>query len=251
MEDGMGVAKLAIGLLLLPAGAAHAQEVKDALFPTITVASEYRFDGASNSSGEPVVQGSLYWWRPDHFYAGVFLTTVDYYGFYDPDTSYEIDLYGGYNWDFGAPYFEMGGDATRVTAEVMATFFPDQGPPGPTYDFVQAKLQIQHRTGPLTLRAEAGFTPEAAYNGGPSWKSEIGGKYAVADWLTLGGEYGYREMDHSADRSWWDIGATASFGQVDFDLRYYDTDLDFVECGFSRNCSSALVGSISWNPWKG
>ena len=61
----------------------------------------------------------------------------------------------------------------------------------------------------------------------------------------------YREAERRPDRSWWDIGATATFGQVDVDLRYYDTDLDYAECGFSPNCSSAVVGSISWNPWKG
>src|SRR5262249_17787047 len=158
------------------------QAPSDAIFPTLTLASEYRFDGQSNSSGEPVAQASLYWWRPDHFYAGVFLTNVDYSGFGDPDTSYEVDVYAGYNWDIGVPYFEMGGDATRVSFEVMASLFPDQGPPGPTFNFVQFKTAIQHRRGDLTLRAETAFTPEAAYNGGPSWKAETGARYALADW---------------------------------------------------------------------
>lgn len=228
---------------------AFAQE--SALYPTLTVASEYRYDGTSSSSGEPVVQASLYWWRPDHFYAGVFLSTVDYSGFYDPDTSYEVDIYAGYNFDFGQPYFEMPGNATRISIEGMYTIFPDQGPPGPTFDFFQAEVAIQHRTGPLTLRAETSYVPQASYDAGYAVKLEGGARYQLTPWLIASGEYGYREAERRPDRSWWDIGATASFGQFDIDLRYYDTDLDYIECGFSSNCSSALVGSISWNPWKG
>src|ERR1700733_8701480 len=96
------------------------------LSPTLTTASQYRYDGVSNSSGKPVAQASLYWWRRDHLFAGVFVSTVDMSAFYDPDTSYEVDLYAGRNWDFGAPYFEMGGDATRLTLEAMYSSFPDK-----------------------------------------------------------------------------------------------------------------------------
>lgn len=254
-----------IGLALQAAFVAHAQTAPeatqqaapgeaapgDAIFPTLTLASEYRYDGASNSSGEPVAQASLYWWRPDHFFAGAFLTTVDYSGFYDPDTSYEIDIYAGYNFDFGQPYFEMPGDATRLQLRAMYTAFPDQGPPGPTYNFLQLQAALINRTGPLTLRTELAYVPEASYGGGPSWKSEAGAGYALAPWLSLSGEYGYRENDIAADRSWWDIGATLNFGQIDLDLRYYDTDLDYAECGFSTNCDGGFVAALSWNPWKG
>lgn len=230
---------------------AQPQAIPDALYPTLTIASEYRYDGASSSSGEPVVQASLYWWRPDHAFAGVFLTSVDYSGFHDPDTSYEVDVYAGYNFDFGQPYFEMGGNATRLQLRAMYTMFPDQGPPGPTYDFLQLQAALINRAGPLTLRTELAYVPEAPYAGGPSWKAEAGAAYALLDWLTLSGEYGYRENDIAADRSWWDAGVTLNFGQLDLDLRYYDTDLDFVACGFSANCDGGFVAALSWNPWKG
>ena len=243
--------KTALGLALLQAGHAHAQSPKPALYPTLIVTSDYRYDGASNSSGNPAVQASLYLWRPDHIYAGIFLTSVDFSGYYDPDTSYEVDIYAGYNWDFGKPYFEMSGDATRVSVQAMYTLFPDQGPPGPTYDFLQLKGELQHRTGRLTLRAETAYVPQSSYGAGFAWKYEGGAKYALTQWLSLSGEYGYRENQRKPDRSWWDIGAIASWGQFDLDLRYYDTDLDYVECGFSPNCSSAVVASLSWNPWKG
>jgi len=234
-----------------PSSEPYLKPPKDKLYTTLTYATEYRYDGQSNSSGKPVAQASLYWWRPDNFFAGAFATTVDYSGYYDPETSYEIDVYAGYNWDIGVPYFEMGGDATRVTVELMGSFFPDQGPPGPTYDFVQLKTMLQSRRGPVIVRAEMAYVPEASYGGGQSWKAEAGARYTLNDWLAFSGEYGYRETERSSDRSWWDIGVTATFDQFDFDLRYYATDLEYAECGFSSNCKPAIVGAISWHPWRG
>lgn len=221
------------------------------LYPTLTLASEYRYDGVSNSSGEPALQASLYWWRPDHFFAGVFATSVDFSGFYDPDTSYEIDVYAGYNWDFGPPYFEMGGDATRLSLTIMYTMFPDQGPPGPTYNFVQFTARAQHRVDWLTLRGETSFVPEASYGAGHALKFEAGAEAAPTKWLTLGGEVGFREAERRPDRFYWDIGATFHAGPVDFDIRYHDTDLGFIECGFNANCGPAVVVKASLNFWGG
>lgn len=216
----------------------------------MTLASEYRFDGVSNSSGEPALQASIYWWRPDHFYAGVFATSVDFRGFYDPDTSYEIDLYAGYNLDLGAAPFEAGGDATRLSFEVMYTVFPDQGPAGPTYNFVQFTGRAQHRTEALTLRAELSFVPEASFGAGRAVKVEGGIAYRAADWLKASGEIGFRDVERGADRLYWDAGATVTIGAVDLDVRYHDTDLDFVACGFSANCGPSVVVKASWNLWK-
>ncbi len=48
------------------------------LFPGITLTSDYRYEGVSESSGHPAVQGYVHWYRPDGFYAGVFATQVDF-----------------------------------------------------------------------------------------------------------------------------------------------------------------------------
>ena len=232
-------------LMLVPA---KAQEWGK-LYPSIAVASEYRYDGVSNSSGNPALQASLYWWRPDHFFAGVFATTVDFGGFHDPDTSCEIDIYAGYNWDFGPPYFEMEGDATRVALQVMYTLFPDQGPRGPTYDFLQLTARAEHRVRKLTLRAEASYVPEASFGAGRAIKLEGGAELRLASWARLSSEVGYRESEKGADRTYWDIGATVDYRRASLDIRYHDTDLDFVTCGFSTNCASSIVVTATWRFW--
>jgi uncharacterized protein (TIGR02001 family) len=241
---------LALTALCLATGTATAADGDwGRLYPTLILTSDYRYDGNSNSSGEPALQASLYWWRPDHFYAGIFATSVDFSGYYDPDTSYEIDVYAGYNWDFGAPYFEMGGDATRLAFEVMYTMFPDQGPPGPTYDFVQLTARALHRVDRLTLRGETSFVPEASYGAGYAVKVEAGAQLRVTEWLDVGGEIGLRESELRADRTYWDVGASLKFGSFALDVRYHETDLTFVECGFSANCSPGFAVKASWNFW--
>lgn len=247
----MKLAVLALAGAAMAGAQAEAQQMKQQLYPMLRLSSEYRYDGTNNSSGEPSVQASLYLWRPDHVYAGLWVASVDYSGYRDPDTTHEVVVYAGRKFDFGAPYFEMPGNNTRLQLEGMYTFFPDRGPPGPTFDFFQAKASLTQRLDRLTLRGETAYVPQASYGAGFAWKVEGGAEYRLTDWLKLSGEYGYRDSQRRSDRSWRDIGATASAGQFEFDLRWFDTDLDFAECGFSANCDGGLVGSVSWNlpPW--
>src|SRR5690242_10077985 len=90
------------GLLLALVAAAlpspgQAQSSRGGLFSFVGVTSDYRYQGVSNSDGEPALQANIHWWRPDGLYLGLFATQVD---FNDPgDTSYELDLYGGKNFD--------------------------------------------------------------------------------------------------------------------------------------------------------
>src|SRR4051812_38544706 len=65
------------------------------LFSAVTLASDYRYQGVSESLGRPVVQGYVHWWRPDGFYAGVFAAQADFG--YVGAPSYEIDAYAGKN----------------------------------------------------------------------------------------------------------------------------------------------------------
>ena len=227
-------------------GLSGAAQAEGRLYPAFSVATEYRFDGVSSSSGAPVVQAGLHWWRPDKFFAGVYATTVDYSGFYDETTSYEVDFYAGRNWDFGGPDFYAGAH-TRLSLQGMYVIFPDNETPGPTYDFLQAKARLQHRVGKWRVEASTSFTPQASYGAGRAWLARAGAAHEPTSWLALDGNVGVRHAENRADRTFWDMGATATIGQVALDLRYYDTDLSYVECGYSANCDSALVGKLTWN----
>src|SRR4030095_3329018 len=67
----------------------------------VFLTSDYRYDGQSLNSHKPTVQASLYWWRPDNFYAGVWMSRVDFSDLGDPTTSFEVEVYGGRNLHVG------------------------------------------------------------------------------------------------------------------------------------------------------
>ena len=155
---------LALAAVLLPTGA-QAQSNRGGLFSSVGLTSDYRYQGVSNSDGNPALQGYVHWWRPDGFYAGLFATQVD---FDDPgDTSYELDLYGGKN-------FDLKDGKTRLTAEAMFTAFPNEHVWGPTYNFIQFKAAARRTEGPWVLTTTGSFVPEASYGAGEAggWRAK-------------------------------------------------------------------------------
>jgi uncharacterized protein (TIGR02001 family) len=207
------------------------------LFPSVTAASEYRFDGYSNSGREPAFQTSLYLWRPDNFYAGIFTSTVKMNA---PGTpSWEIDYYLGKT-------FET--KTTRYTLEAMYTAFPDDDIYGPTLDFWQikaaAKRKIDDR---LTLGLTGAYVPEGSYRSGVAIKLVGDGSYKLTPWLSLNGAIGKRWIERGYDRTFWDGGVALSWKALVLDIRYVDTDLTPAECFFSDACESAVVSKLTFN----
>ena len=227
---------IALAGALLAAQTAQAQSSWGGIFTSVNLASDYRYQGVSSSDGNPVTQASIYWWRPDNFYAGVFLSEVD---FDDPGhTSYEVDLYGG-------RHFDLNGKKTRVTLEGMFTAFPDEHVYGPTYNFVQAKLAARHTEDRLTLGAVASYVPEASYGSGVAWRAEGEAAYALTPNLAVKGGVGRRWIERGYDRTYWNLGAVTTWKTLALDVRYVDTDLSRAECGGRDWCAPAVVGTLT------
>jgi len=206
-----------------------------ALYPSVVVTSDYRFDGISSSDNHPVLQGSLYWWRPNKTYAGLWASGVDYQ---DGGTSYEIDVYAGRHVDL---------KATRITLEAMASVFPDQATPGPTYDFVQAKVKVARPLGRGRLTGSAAFTPNASYTAGRAWRLEAEAAYPLSKTLTLNASIGRRIAERSPDRTFWQVGATATWRQTSLSVRYVGNSLDPDTCYLPRACKPAVTATLMTN----
>jgi uncharacterized protein (TIGR02001 family) len=223
---------LALALALVDC--AGAQDEWGRLYGALGVTSDYRYNGVSYSDGSPALQGYLHWWRPDGFYAGLWVTGVE---FNDPqNTSVEGDLYAGRN-------FELG--RTRITVETLYTFFPDTSTPGPTYDFLQLKLRVARSFRAFTLGAMSAWTPEASYAAGTAWRATIDAAYDIDQRLKLTANVGRRWGERGVDRSYWDAGITASAQHLSLDVRYVDTNLARRECGVGK-CSAAVVATLMW-----
>jgi uncharacterized protein (TIGR02001 family) len=207
------------------------------LFSAVTLASDYRYQGVSESRGRPVVQGYLHWWRPDGFYAGVFATQVDF-GYAGAPT-YEIDSYAGKNLQFD-------GGKTELKLEAMYTVFPDNRTPGPTFDFIQAKAQVKRTAGPWTVIGLTAYVPESSYGSGPLHRVEGEADFAVSKALTLKAQLGNQGGGRGHERTYWSLGAQAVWKTLTFELRYLDNDRTRANCGFlPKACDPAVVGTMT------
>ena len=225
----------ALALFGLPA-AAHAG-VWGGVYSAVTLASDYRYQGVSESSGRPVLQGYVHWWRPDGFYAGVFATQVDFG--YAGSPTYEIDSYAGKN-------FRLDAGKTELKLQAMYTTFPDNRTPGPTFDFVQGSVQLQHTAGPWTTRALVSYVPKGSYGSGPVSRVEGEADYAVSETLTMRALAGTQGMGRGHDRTYWSLGGAWTWKTLTFGLTYQDTDRTRVNCGFQpMACDSSVVGTLT------
>jgi uncharacterized protein (TIGR02001 family) len=207
-------------------------------YPSVSLTSDYRYNGVSYSGREPTPQASLHWLGPRGWYAGVWTSGVD---FDDPgNTSIEGDVYLGRAVDFGR---------TRLAGEVLYTFFPDKTFRGPTYDFLQLKVRGSRSFDALSVGALAAWTPEASYRSGTAWRVAIDASYALTGSLKASASAGRRWIEFGVDRTFWDAGITATWKQLALDLRYVDTNLDQRQCGFSRRCEATLVATVTLRFW--
>ena len=236
MKSTLGASVLAAIAGAALAGSAAAKPL-GYLYASVTVASDYRVDGYSNSARRPAFETSLYLWRPDNLYAGIFTSNVKMNAPGSP--SWEIDYYLGKNFDV---------KATRYTIEAMYSAFPDDDIYGPTLDFWQAKAAAKHKIDDrLTLGLTGAYAPEGSYHSGVATKLVGDASYKVTPWLSVNGAYGKRWIERSYDRTFWDGGVALSWKALILDVRYVDTDLTPAECLFSDACESAIVSKLTFN----
>jgi uncharacterized protein (TIGR02001 family) len=231
-------AALVLALALAPASRSAGAELPGKFYPSVSLTSDYRYNGVSYSGREPAPQASLHWLGPGGWYAGAWTSAV---AFDDPgNTSIEGDLYAGRTFDFGG---------TRLGGEVLYTFFPDKTFRGPTYDFLQLKVRGSRSFDSLTLGALAAWTPEASYRSGTAWRVAVDAAYSFSGTLKTSATAGRRWIESGVDRTFWDAGVTATWRKLVLDVRYVDTNLDERECGSSRRCSATVVASLTLRFW--
>jgi uncharacterized protein (TIGR02001 family) len=224
-------------LLALAAGLPAQAQIKTPvgiLYPQVRYASDYRYDGFSNSDRRPSGQLGLYLWRPDGIYLGAELDQVRFNDGGPLNT--EVDLYGGRGVDLAG---------SRFSLEAMAVMFPGQHGTGPTYDFAEVTAKVRHPFGPLALDAVASWSPQGSYHSGRFLKLAGAASYQAAPWMTLSAQLGTRNSQRSQDRTFWDAGATFKRRNLEFDLRYVATNLRPQQCFFSDRCEPAVIGKLT------
>lgn len=209
-----------LGATFLAAGAlsASAQELPGELSANVALTTNYVFRGISQTDDGPAIQGGFDYTN-GIFYAGTWASSVDF----GDDTTMELDLYAGLSPEWNTVTFDVG---------VLLYAYPDS-PELATgrQDFVEVYGGASAPLGPFEVGGSVAYSPE--------FYGEIGEAFYYQGTLALDltehtgldafgvdAAYALSRFDDDLlgdDYDDFNVGATASFLGLDFDLRYFGT----------------------------
>ncbi|KEA64173.1 hypothetical protein ADIMK_1419 [Marinobacterium lacunae] len=218
---------LCSALLVAPAFAAETSG-------TIGFTNDYRYNGISQTAGDPAIQGSLDVAFDNGLYAGIWGSNVDF----GDDANLEIDYYVGY-----------GGELTDdLSYDVNYAWFSYPGYDAYDGDYGQLNLSLYYGNASITY----GYANDY-FNTGEA------GQYLAVDYShplpydmsldlhaghSFGDYWGKVDIDDYEDYS---IGLSGSFAGLDLSAAYLITSIDSedeTDSGLFRN-DNALVVSVS------
>lgn len=206
-------------------GVAHAQEAESphSFTGNVSVVSDYRFRGISQTFKEPAVQGGFDYAHSSGFYVGNWNSNVSDVSF--PGGNLEMDLYGGYKFnvtpdfllDVGLlRYYYPGTDSKWNTTEAYVAG---------TYKWFNAKYS--HST--------TNFFGLADSKG--SGYLELNANFEVAEKTTLGLHAGHQKVDGYSELNYTDykVSLARDFGFATIGLAFIGTNADDALYTYSNN----------------
>jgi len=222
-------------LLALVAVPAVAQEAPPAPAPSMGswafafgAATDNRSKDASKSDGNPYVFAEAEWTSADGlFYAAPSIETIKAGG-----SDAELELAAGFR-----P--EVAGFDLDLKAAYKSRLGADAGYDDDTWEFTG---NIKRSIGPAKARLQLQYSPDAA--GSTKAFTWIEGRlgWDFTDKLEGTVAIGRREQDNAVDYTGWNAGLTYAVSRnLDFDLRWYDTDADVP----GEQYAGALVAGVT------
>lgn len=184
---------------------------------SVAVTTNYLFRGLPQSNNDPALQAGVTVAHESGFYAGFWGSSID---FGDGESELELDPFIGYGGSLGE----------NTTFDVNLTYFGYPGSwSGAEYDFIEIGAGIAHDFGPVAVGVKAAWSPDGFGSEGDTFW--LGGSLSVplGDWLSVSGNIGYQWYEFAEDYMHYDIGLTATYENVSFDLRYVGTDYDWLD----------------------
>lgn len=208
---------------------------------TLVFTSDYRFRGQSQTDRNPAVQGSVDFAAENGFFAGIWASNIDFNDF--NDTSIEVDLYAGIT--------TAVSETTEATFKVVYYAYPDQDNLNNDYDYVEILASLSHDFGGAAVTGEIAYSPDYFAQTGSAVALTGTLEVPLTEWLSASGHLGYQWIDDNTgygtpDYAYYDIGLSATWEMLTFDVRWVDTDLSELECyGGLDLCEGGVVGTIS------
>lgn len=215
MSHGRGWV-FAVGLWLWAANA-FAQTLGDDLRASVTLMSDYRHNGLSQSDGQASLRVSLDYEHGSGFFAGGFVASVDYAAEAGRRTPRDLqtNLYAGYAWR-GAQW--------AASASVSRYIYPGIDF---RYDYTLTTLSASFRD---RYFISASRTSNLLSLERSATHVEIGAAFPWSWDLELGINAGrFRARDFfDTDYSHWDVGLSKIVGRFALDLRFHSNTADAV-----------------------
>ncbi|MEE9380517.1 MAG: TorF family putative porin [Hyphomonadaceae bacterium] len=200
-------ALVTLALMASPMSVAMADD--GAFTANIALTSDYVWRGVSQTGEDPAIQAGLDY-ANSSFYAGAWASNVDFGS--GSDASVEVDLYAGFSDEF----------TNGVSWDVGVISYNFPGTDGEDLGVVEIYGGLGYEfAGGLETGATIAFDPdnESVYAEGTAG-------YAFSEKFALSGSVGQFSFDGGGDYTNVSLGGTYTAGGVDFDLRYWDTDVD-------------------------
>jgi uncharacterized protein (TIGR02001 family) len=201
------VGVLAFGGLAMPAAADGEEASSNPFSGTITLTSEYRFRGVSQSDNGAALQGSVEYAHDSGFYVNAWASTIDFGAFGDNDSRLEIDLTAGMNFNLS--------DQTEAGAKFVYYWYADAdiATGDPEYNYYEIIANISHDFGRRHCRVKSHgpriisrIRRRTAFTSGltvPLWSS----------WFsTVASRHRGHQSSICALGGFWDLGVTTSAG---------------------------------------
>jgi uncharacterized protein (TIGR02001 family) len=179
----------------------------------VTLTTDYRDRGLSQSDGEPALQAGVDYQHGSGFFTGIWGSTVEYEveaGRRHPRENV-IELYAGYNWR---------NERWSVTAAAARYVYPDISV---DYDYDEVAAGLAYRD---HLFLTVSYT-DALLSLGPSrLDAELTLAVPLPAGVELGGTIGRVDSEAFSGGGYahWNLGASRALGPLSLDLRFYDND---------------------------
>lgn len=240
---------LAVAILAAFATSASAQQAaaSDHTFTgNLTVASDYRFRGISQTFNRPTVQGGFDYAHSSGFYVGNWNSNVSG-NQYENGAGLEMDFYGGYK-------FEV---VPGLTADVglLKYYYPQASLSGVKYDALEAYVGASYKWFSAKYSHSVDDEYFAFEDARGSYYLDLNANFEVADKTVLGLHVGRQRFKNASDFNYTDykVGITRDFGFATLGLAYVGSNANSTSYTYSNTAGTtskdvsknAVVFSIS------